>query len=364
MQPRTDSRNSQTAREADCKELNELLNRAADRRARKLSPEDLMRLGALYRRVTVHLSQARTRLRDQHLAESLNQLVARAHGQIYRPAKRAPLRAALRLFHSGFPIAVRSIRAEVLLCLTVLILSTWLGWRLVDEDPARYYALVPIEEMRSPGASTEELLASLKEGRDGGFDERATFSGFLWQHNTRVALLAFAAGAFGGFIALILVAYNGLMLGAMTSLFVNVGLGTSWWAWLAGHGVTELGAIALASAAGLALGRRLLFPGALKRADALRELAPRVLPVAGGAAFMLLIAALLEGFFRQSAASDLTRFLVAGATGIAWLSYFLLAGRAPRPRLARASANNDSIPAPSTLRARDQAHESRSDATR
>lgn len=346
MQPRTDSRNSQSAREADCKELNELLNRAADGRARKLNPEDLVRLGALYRRATVHLSQARTRLRDQHLAEGLNRLVSRAHGQIYRPKRRAPLRAALRLFSSGFPIAVRSIRAEALLCLTILVLSTWLGWRLVDEDPARYYALVPIEEMRSPGASSEDLLATLREGRDGDFDERATFSGFLWQHNTRVALLAFAAGAFGGVIALILVAYNGLMLGAMTALFVKVGLGTSWWAWLAGHGVTELGAIVLAAAAGVALGRKLLFPGALKRADALRELAPRVLPVAGGAALMLLIAALLEGFFRQSEASNTTRFIVAGSTGIAWLSYFLLAGRGFKVRPDRASASSDSRRAP------------------
>jgi len=46
-----------------------------------------------------------------------------------------------------------------------------------------------------------------------------------------------------------------------------------------------------------------------------------------GTILMLLIAALLESFFRQSEASRSTRYWVAGLSGLWWLIYFLLAGR-------------------------------------
>src|SRR5579863_441821 len=75
-----------TRNKPDWDELERLLARSR-RSVRRLEPEDLNRLDVLYRRVTVHLAQVRTRTRDQRLANYLNGLAAAAHSLIYLPPR-------------------------------------------------------------------------------------------------------------------------------------------------------------------------------------------------------------------------------------------------------------------------------------
>lgn len=335
MNAAKESPSGRRGREADWAELAELLDQAERGGRRRMTPQQLARLGALYRRTASHLAQARTSLRERHRAEALNRLLTRAHGQVYRPLRRAPLRALAGLFTESLPRAVRTIGAEAGVAFLVLVLAATLGWGLVVDDSSLYYALVPLEEARSPGADAAALRESLLSGRESDGGTRTIFAGFLWQHNTRVAVLAFGAGALGCVAAYLLVAWNGLMLGAMTAVFTEAKLGVPWFAWLAGHGVTELGAIVLAAGAGAHLGRHLLWPGGRARAEAVRRAAVPALAVVAGVAVMLLAAALLEGFFRQTSASDPLRFGVAGLTGFLWLAYFLLGGRTEAEKAGR-----------------------------
>jgi uncharacterized membrane protein SpoIIM required for sporulation len=91
--------------------------------------------------------------------------------------------------------------------------------------------------------------------------------------------------------------------------------------------VTELSAVALCGAAGLALGQALVFPGLQDRRAALATRGREAAALALGAVGMLFVAALTEGIFRQRVHSVPVRYAVAGAFAAFWALYFSLAGR-------------------------------------
>ena len=73
------------------------------------------------------------------------------------------------------------------------------------------------------------------------------------------------AGVAGAVPTLGLLFYNGLVIGLFYSVFHDKGLGLDIIAWLSIHGVTEISAIFLGGAAGIHVGRGVLFPGRKSR---------------------------------------------------------------------------------------------------
>jgi uncharacterized membrane protein SpoIIM required for sporulation len=117
------------------------------------------------------------------------------------------------------------------------------------------------------------------------------------------------------------------MLGAFATLYGSRGLGVQFWGWLLPHGVTEILALLLCAASGLAIAESLIFPG---RHTRLRNLALRGREagvVVVGAVVMFLIAGCIEGVFRQLVHSTPIRYAVALSSAAAWTLYFTLAGR-------------------------------------
>jgi uncharacterized membrane protein SpoIIM required for sporulation len=97
--------------------------------------------------------------------------------------------------------------------------------------------------------------------------------------------------------------------------------------WLFIHGITELLAIILCGAAGLALGGAVAFPGAHSRLANLAATGRVAAQVVIGAVALLLIAGLLEGLGRQLITDTSLRYVIAATTGTAWCLYFGFAGR-------------------------------------
>jgi uncharacterized membrane protein SpoIIM required for sporulation len=201
---------------------------------------------------------------------------------------------------------------------------------------------------RTVDSTREELLAVLKnegrvseQGGDGGegqgteepqkADFLARFASFLFAHNAQVGMFCFALGFAAGVPVVLLLFSNGLLLGAFAGLHFHKGLGTEFWAWVLPHGVTELLAVALCGAAGLALGRALVVPGRYGRFHELARAGRRVAPVVLGAVGLFLVAALIEGFFRQLVAGETPRYLLAGSSAVVWAWYFARGGRGPAP---------------------------------
>ena len=318
-------------REAAWRKLEALVGRTERRGIRALGGAELAELSTLYRATVSSLSVARAISLDRNLLEYLEGLCQRAYFVVY--GTRRHIREMLRTFLLyDFPQCVRSLRWHVLLAGLVMVAGVIVGWSLVAQDPDRYFAFVnaDLAGERVPGADAETLRRGLYDDGSSSGESLSAFSAYLWQHNAQVGILSFAVGILAGLPVFLLMAFNGLMLGAISWLFHSQGLGWDWWGWVLPHGVTELLAIVLCGGAGFALAQGLLFPGARRRLDSLALRGRQAGTVVLGAILMLLVAGLIEGIFRQRVTDIAVRYAVIVATTLFWIAYFGWGGRTRR----------------------------------
>ena len=307
-------------READWQQFEALLARLESRSARSLTDEELLQLPVLYRATLSSLSIARATSLDKAMLDYLEDLALRGYFLIYGVRESAGTRI-IRFFTHDWPAAVRALGREVIIATLVTFLAAVAGYWLVTIEPQWYHSFVPVDlaDGRTPQASAEELRETLKGGAESGLEIFATS---LFTHNSQVAITAFALGFAFGLPTLVLLFYNGVMLGAMFSVFANKGVGVDFAAWISIHGTTELFAIILAGAAGLKIGTAVAFPGTQDRLLAASKAGRESAKVMIGVVIMLLVAGLLEGFGRQLITSTPLRFTVGGVMLIFWLFYF------------------------------------------
>ncbi len=334
-------------REASWREL-EALIAAADRRGlRALSATELARLPHLYRATLSALSVARSISLDRALIDYLESLTGRAYFVVYG-TRQALGRHLRELFGHRIPAAVRAARWHVLLAAVLLVAGAVAAFTLTRADQELYYAFVgDMSQGRSPASSTAELRAGLYDDGGGVAAALSTFAAQLFSHNSRIGIMAFSLGVVAGLPTLVLLFYNGLVLGAFVALYHSRGLAIDVWGWLLPHGVTELLAVILCGGAGLLIGHGLVFPGEQTRLEALRSRGRQAALVVVIAVIMLFGAGLLEGVFRQTVTSVPVRYGVATATAAWWLWYFGFVGRArpARPGARARAAAPPSAPA-------------------
>ncbi|HET6413011.1 MAG TPA: stage II sporulation protein M [Anaeromyxobacter sp.] len=320
-------------REASFRELEALLKKMERGGIRALAAPELSRLPLLYRAALSSLSVARAISLDKNLLDYLESLCARAYLAVY--AARRPLKEALSdFFVRRFPRLVRAHFAHVTLGFALLLLGLFSGASLTRADPDRFYAFVNpvIAQGRGPTSSTESLREVLYTKGEAARMLK-TFAMFLFSNNARVGLTAFAVGFAGGIPSALLLFGTGLMMGAFAELYSSRGLALEFWAWSLPHGVTELTAVVLCGAAGMALGQALLFPGREERGAGLSRRGREAAVVALGAVALFFVAALLEGIFRQLVYSIAIRLGVALASAVFLALYLCFSGRersAPR----------------------------------
>jgi len=137
-----------------------------------------------------------------------------------------------------------------------------------------------------------------------------SFATFLFTHNAQIAIFAFALGFAFAVPTILLILYNGLMLGAFVAVFAAKGLGPNVVAWLTIHGTTEIFAICISGAAGVRIGMAIAFPGRLARMDSAVRAGRIAATAMVGTVIMLAVAGLLEGVGRQTIVNDGTRLLI------------------------------------------------------
>ena len=308
-------------------ELEELVLRCEKHGLSRLGAEKLARLPVLYRAALSALGVARASVLDRRLLDYLESLVARAYVVVYAP-KRSMVAVVARFLAHGFPVAVRSIRGHVLVSGLLLLLGAGIAFAMVRSDPESFYLFIEagLAQGRDPSASTEALRATLFRGSEDG-DGLLTFAAFLFTHNSSIAILTYGLGLLFGLPVVLLLFYNGMILGAMSAVFHARGLSTEWWSWVSPHGGTELLAIVLCGAAGLAVGQHLVFPGPYPRLFQLAAIGRRMGGIVAGSVGMLLLAGLIEGVFRQTTDSVTVRYVLASVFALLWACYFGLVGR-------------------------------------
>jgi uncharacterized membrane protein SpoIIM required for sporulation len=313
-------------------ELDQLVQRAR-RSPKSLTSDELSRLDSLYRRTTIHLAQATTRSTDRQLQQYLNNLASAAHSVIYLPPRQPMFRGAWQFANEGFArLIVRNWRYHLASAI-LLIAGALLAFFASVADPVAAYALMPPGDPRQPGASREQLLEVLRSGREQGGGHKFAFASFLFTHNLKVGILALGLGVLAAVPTVFLMIFNGMILGSFVAIHYRAGITTEMWAWILPHGVTEIGAIILCGGVGVRLGQAVISPGLLSRTESLRRAGLEAGAMAIGVAGMLVAAAVIESYLRQSHLSTNARLAFAAGSAIFWALY--LAHGAIRERRSR-----------------------------
>jgi uncharacterized membrane protein SpoIIM required for sporulation len=118
-------------------------------------------------------------------------------------------------------------------------------------------------------------------------------------NNIFVSFLTFFLGLLGSIGTIVMLLRNGIMLGAFQYFFIQKGV--FWQSFLAIwlHGTLEISAIVIAGAAGITLGKGLLFPGSFSRIQAFQRSARRGFKIMMGIVPVLMIAGTVEGFLTR-----------------------------------------------------------------
>jgi uncharacterized membrane protein SpoIIM required for sporulation len=313
-------------REHDWRRLETLLRKAEGGAASRLSDAELLEAPLLYRAAVSSLSVARATSLDAALVAYLESLVTRAYFFVYGARGRLGERIA-RFFRHDWPAAVRALWAETLVSAAMLGLAALVGFALVWNSPDWFTSIIPAQLSggRDPTATTAFLREVLYKNT--GPTGLSFFATFLFTHNAQVSILAFALGFAFCVPTAILMADNGLTLGALVALYASRGLGLPLGGWLAIHGTTELFATVLAGAAGFRIGWAVTFPGARTRLDAAANATRTAGAAMAGVVIMLVAAGALEGIGRQLITLDWLRYLIGGAALSLWLAYFYIPRR-------------------------------------
>lgn len=279
---------------------------------------DLADLARRYRQATSMLARLRDRGEDPEAVRYLNALCVRAYSLLTVPGRS---RAADTSFLERVRRALgRTWRAQ-LVAWALLAVGIYVGAALVERNPKATYALVP-ESLGYSAARMDRLLASPEERlaflepEAQPVSHNVLFGSSLFANNTRVGLFALAGGILAGIPTILLTVYNGTILGAFGAVFLRPPHHLEFLAWILPHGIPELTAIALCSAGGLLLGVPLVAPGRRGRRAAWGEAMEAALLLAAAAIPLLMAAALIESFVRESALGVTPRLAVAAGMAL------------------------------------------------
>jgi uncharacterized membrane protein SpoIIM required for sporulation/uncharacterized RDD family membrane protein YckC len=285
-----------------------------------LSAVELPEFAARYREVAADLARARTYRADAVMLTRLERLTAAGHSALYQ----APARTWRRIWiflSRECPAAVLHARRYVALAFAVFALPALAGYAVLRERPDLAPSLLPdvmLERGEAGHARTTAGQGYVVESAGA----RPMMATSIISNNVRVAFNCFASGIVLGVGSLVALAFNGLQIGAASGYFANQGLLGYLWTFIIGHGALELFAIWVAGAAGFLLGKAVIAPGELPRADALTLAGRQAMRMLGLVLVLLIVAGSIEGFISSSGASVPVRAAVS-VTSVVFLLLYL-----------------------------------------
>lgn len=297
----------------------------------------ISRTAALYRSLCNDLTKAQGARYSPDLMTYLHGLAARTHNVLYGAT---PLRGSsfLRLLLVEFPVALRNNKRLFFLSVALFMVPYLIG--LFGAMHSRHFA-----ESVIPRQMLDQMADNYSQGFHAGRSEGA--DSMMWGHyvrnNVGIAFQCFATGVLYGLGSIFFLIYNGLVIGTVTGWVMVVGHGQNIWTFMCGHAPYEITAIFISGGAGLQMGYALVATDGLTRFGSLRRHARAVLAQIVGAAVMLLIAAVIEGFWSPSSIPDMIKWGFSASNCALVFAFLTLAGRgvtvpqkAPTPLFAEA----------------------------
>jgi len=264
---------------------------------RELPIQDLQRFHELYQRASADLAKVAALASEGELRKYLEWLVGRAYAEIHEGRERRTFRP-WRWVSVEFPQTFRRHFRAFQLAVALTLLGAFFGSLAMKIDTEAKSVLMPFEGLQMSPAERVKREAELKGKQLAG--KKGSFSAELMTHNTQVAMLTAAFGMTFGFGTLVLLFYNGVILGAVAFDYVHGGQTMFLLGWLLPHGVIEIPAILVGGQAGFVLAHALIGWGSrISRPDRLRAVYRDLVTLCGGFAVMLVWAGIIEAFLSQ-----------------------------------------------------------------
>lgn len=297
-----------------------------ERPARGAARPDLSQFPDAYRQLIRQHALAVDRHYGALLIERLQTLMQRCHRQFYRRPEFL-LSQWLEFLAHGFPQAVRQHArlfwvASALFYLPAMAMGVW-----TYQDASAIYRVLDATEVRTAEYSYDPSNRHPGRGAERQSSTNFQMFGFYVANNTGIGFRSFAGGLLFGIGSVVVTLFNGTVIGAFAGHLTGLGHTEIFWPFVVGHAAFELTAICISAAAGLLLGKSLLFPGPQRRVTALQAAARQAVPLVIGAALLFFIAAFVEAFWSPRDIAPAIRYAVGGAFWVLLIAYLSLAGR-------------------------------------
>lgn len=247
----------------------------------------------LYSAVSDDLSYARTHYPNRSVRSYLNHKAAELSLSLYKNDTEST--GFARFWKQTVPLEMYTQRRPLQLALVIFLIAFAIGWGSSVVDPA--FAELILSEgyvsMTEENIANQDPMAVYKSG--------SMLGGALgiMGNNLMVAMNCFVSGIFLGIGTLMIMIYNGVMVGSFQQFFFERGVG---WESVLGiwtHGTIEISCIIVAGGAGLVLAKGLIWPGTLSRSRAFQLSGLSGLRIMAGIAPLIVLAGIIEGFITR-----------------------------------------------------------------
>ncbi len=279
-------------------ELEKLLDRIEAEPNERMSLPQLQLFHQLYERTAADLAKITTFSSEPETRRYLENLVARAYGEIHETREKQRRFFPLQWFFHTWPQTFRRHVRAFYLSLAITIAGCIFGGAAIAFDPDAKPVLMPFPHLLQDPRKRVAEEEKATHDRLAGY--KTTFSAELMTHNIHVSIFTFALGMTWGFGTILMLFYNGVILGAVAVDYIRAGETKFLLGWLMPHGVIEIPAILIAGQAGLLLALAIIGRG--NRAPLrlrLRQISGDLVTLIFGVALMLVWAGFVEAFLSQ-----------------------------------------------------------------
>ncbi|NNC83804.1 MAG: stage II sporulation protein M [Flavobacteriales bacterium] len=302
--------------------------------------KDPEKLSRLFIEATNDLSYSKSYYSNRSIRVYLNNLALKVHSSVYRNRQSTWARIK-KLWTEQIPRAYFESRRSVLLSFLIFFAGVFIGVFSAHQDPG-FIGLMLGEDYIAM------TMQNIEEGKPFGVyasDSHMNLFAYITLNNIRVSFVVFVLGLFFMIGTVGALLQNGAMLGAFHYMFYEQGLlGDSLiTVWM--HGMPEISAIILAGAAGLELGKGLVFTNSYSRKESFLLGAKKGVLMIIGLIPVFFFAGFIEGFAtRYTQMPDAIRILFIVLCGLFMISYFVIMPWRRFKGVYRSSVAEEQIP--------------------
>ena len=266
------------------------------------------------------LGYSKTFYPQSSITQYLNTEASRKYLGIYENQRESSSRARY-FFKYTLPLTIGKHHQILLICFCLFVLFLAIGFFSAAGDQSFVRQVF--------GDNYVDMTENnIKQGTPFGvygFGNELLSFAYIFINNMFVSLKEFAGGILLGIPTVYGLMANSIGVGAFEYLFYSHNLTANSLLTILIHGTLELSTFVISAASGLVLAKSWLFPGTMRRIDALKQGAKEGLIIAMSNFPMLFIAAFFEGFItRHTAMPVLLKLLIIGSSLTLVIGYFII----------------------------------------